>query len=244
MTRDLTPTAFFDLGDCQFADLFDGLEFVWQAIAQIDSYLKNKIGGAGHRIEATVMDGAFIAEGDVVIGPGTVIEPGAYIAGPAFIGAHCQIRQGAYIRGNALIGDGCVVGHSSEIKNAVLLSGAGAPHFNYVGDSILGCDVNLGAGTKLSNLTVLSAKDPKTGKRPTIHLTIDGQLYDTDLAKFGAIIGDSAQTGCNTVLNPGVLLGPRTLVYANTSLPKGYYPSDSIIKLRQTIEISVSRVVG
>ncbi len=244
MIRDLTPTAFFDLNGCQFTDLFDELEFVWQAVAQIGSYLREKVGGAGHRIEADVMDGAYFAEGDIVIGPGTVVEPGAYIGGTTLIGANCQIRQGAYIRGNALIGDGCVVGHNSEIKNAVLLSGAGAPHFNYVGDSILGCDVNLGAGTKLSNLTVLSAKDPKTGKRPTIHLTIDGQVYDTGLAKFGAIIGDSAQTGCNSVLNPGVLLGPRSLVYANTSLPKGYYPSDSIIKLRQTIEISERRLVG
>ncbi len=244
MPIDLSPTAFFDLSRCRHADLFDGFEFVWQAIGQINTYLKRNIGGVGHQIEAAVMEGAFIATGDIVIGPGTVVEPGAYIAGPSLIGANCEIRQGAYIRGNALISDGCVIGHNSEIKNAVLLSGAGAPHFNYVGDSILGCDVNLGAGTKLSNLAVLSAKDSKTGKRPTIHLTIDDQVYDTGLAKFGAIIGDSAQTGCNSVLNPGVLLGPRSLVYANTSLPKGYYPPDSIIKLRQTIEISKRRLVG
>jgi len=114
-----------------------------------------------------------------------------------------------------------------------LLPGAHAPHFNYVGDSILGRRVNLGAGTKLSNLTVISVKDQLTGKRPAIMLPIDGTVYDTGLAKLGAIMGDDAQTGCNSVLNPGVLLGPRCLVYPNASLPKGFYPADTIIKLRQ-----------
>ncbi|MCP4422110.1 MAG: glucose-1-phosphate thymidylyltransferase, partial [Chloroflexi bacterium] len=108
-----------------------------------------------------------------------------------------------------------------------------APHFNYVGDSILGHRVNLGAGTKLSNLGMMSAKDGVTGKRPFIHLTIDSQTYDTGLAKMGAILGDDAQTGCNAVLNPGVLVGSRTLIYANLSLRKGYHAADSIIKFRQ-----------
>jgi bifunctional N-acetylglucosamine-1-phosphate-uridyltransferase/glucosamine-1-phosphate-acetyltransferase GlmU-like protein len=113
------------------------------------------------------------------------------------------------------------------------LPGAHAPHFNYVGDSILGHRANLGAGTKLSNLGILSEKDAVTGKRPSIHLTIDNQTYDTGLTKMGAILGDDAQTGCNAVLNPGTLIGPRTLVYANLSLRKGYHAADSIIKFRQ-----------
>ena len=112
---------------------------------------------------------------------------------------------------------------------------AAAPHFAYVGDAILGHRVNLGAGTKLSNLGILSAKDPTTGRRPTIKLTIDDQVYDTGLTKLGAILGDDAQTGCNAVLNPGCIVGPRTLVYANASLRKGYHPADSIIKLRQNL---------
>ena len=183
------------------------------------------------------MEGAWIGDGDIVIGPGTVVEPGAYIQGPTIIGANCEIRHGAYIRGQAVIGDGCIVGNASEVKNSILLPGAHCPHFNYVGDSILGRRVNLGAGTKLSNLAVNSAKDPATGKRPTIQLSIDGELYDTGLAKMGAILGDDTQTGCNSVLNPGVLVGRRTLIYPNASVSKGYCPKDSIVKLRQTQKI-------
>jgi len=169
-----------------------------------------------------------------------VVEPGAYIAGPAWIGANCVIRHGAYLRGDVLIGDDCIVGHASEIKHSIMLAGSHAPHFNYIGDSILGAGANLGAGTKLSNLSVASVKDAVTGKRPTIHLSIEGEVFDTGLAKLGAILGDQVQTGCNSVLNPGVLIGPRTLVYANLSLPKGLYPGDSILKLRQTI-VTVGR---
>jgi NDP-sugar pyrophosphorylase family protein len=145
------------------------------------------------------------------------------------------------VRSYSLIGRGCVVGHATEVKHSILLPGAHAPHFNYVGDSILGRSSNLGAGTKLSNLTVVSVKDPVPGKRPTLKIIIDGETYDTGLAKLGAILGDGVQTGCNSVLNPGVLIGPRTLVYANASLPKGYYPADTIIKLRQTIEYAERR---
>ena len=126
-------------------------------------------------------------------------------------------------------------------ENALFLPKAAAPHFNYVGDSILGHHVNLGAGTKLSNLGVLSAKDPRTGQRPTIKITVDGREYDTGLTKFGAILGDDVQTGCNAVLNPGCLIGPRSLIYANTSLRKGFYPADAPIKLRQTIETAPRR---
>lgn len=134
---------------------------------------------------------------------------------------------------------GAILGHASEAKNSLFLPKSTAPHFSYVGDSILGHRVNLGAGTKLSNLGILSEKDKVTGKRPSIHLTINGTDYDTGLAKLGAILGDDAQTGCNSVLNPGCLIGRETLVYANASLRKGYYPPRSIIKLRQTIEIAI-----
>jgi len=234
----LTPTAFFDLAHYPHAELFSGLDHVWQAIARIGPYLADAIGGKGKMVEGQIMAGAHLGGGDIVIGPGTVVEPGAYIMGPTLIGANCKIAQCAYIRGNAIIGAGSVVGHATEVKNSIFLPGAHAPHFNYVGDSILGRGVNLGAGTKLSNLTVVSVKDAATGKRPIIHLTIDGEAYDTGLAKLGAILGDGVQTGCNSVLNPGVLIGPRTLVYPNLSLPKGYYPGDTIIKLRQRIEIA------
>lgn len=241
MTVNLSPHAFFDLRDVPFADLFADLAFVWEALHRLEAYLQRRLEGVGCRIEGDVRGGACLGPGPIVIGPGTVVEPGAYIVGPALIGAHCEIRQGAYVRGHVLLGDGCVVGHASEVKHSIFLPGAHAPHFAYVGDSILGRRVNLGAGTKLSNLTLVSTKDPLTGKRPTLRLRIEGRDYDTGLTKLGAILGDDAQTGCNSVLNPGVLLGPRSLVYANVSLPKGYYPPDTIIKLRQTLEMAPRR---
>jgi NDP-sugar pyrophosphorylase family protein len=109
-----------------------------------------------------------------------------------------------------------------------------------VGDSILGNQVNLGAGTRLANVPLFSAKDSITLKRPTIRIRFEGQEIDTGLSKLGAILGDEVQIGCNTVTNPGCIVGPRTLIYALTSLKSGYYPADTIIKLRQQTE-SVAR---
>ncbi len=237
MTIPLAPSDFFDLNGYPHAALFDDITCVWEALPRLHDFLFSLMGGKGHQILGDVVSGAFLAEGDdIFIGPGAVVEPGAYIAGPAYIGPGARVSHGAYIRGNALIGAGATVGHATEVKNSILLPHAHAPHFNYVGDSILGRDVNLGAGTKLSNLTVVSVKDPITGQRPTIKIVVGGETLDTGLVKLGAILGDGVQTGCNSVLNPGVLIGPRSLVYANASLPKGYYPPDTIIKLRQTFE--------
>lgn len=240
----LKPEDFFDLEDYEFAGVFEGCDHVWQALVRIGAYALDYITGLDGEttIFGQVQSGAYIDDrNSVVIGDGTVVEPGAYIQGPAIIGNDCQIRHGAYIRGDVIIGNNCVVGHSSELKNAILLDGAAAPHFAYVGDSILGRNVNLGAGTRLSNLSVVSQKDPKTGRRPTVKIPINGNIHDTGLAKLGAILGDDAQTGCNVVTNPGTLIGPRTLIYPGVSLRKGYYPPDQIVKLRQQTEI-VSRV--
>ena len=203
-------------------------------MAQIQRHVARQTEG-GRRIDGTIMDGAWLGDAPIVIEAGAVVEPGAYIIGPAYIGAGAVVRHGAYVRENVIMLAGSTLGHASEAKNALFLPGAAAPHFAYVGDSILGHHVNLGAGTKLSNLGILSEKDPATGRRPTIHLTIGDRDYDTGLTKFGAILGDDAQTGCNSVLNPGCIVGPRTLVYANASLRKGYHPADSVIKLRQNL---------
>jgi NDP-sugar pyrophosphorylase family protein len=232
----LQPQSLFDLSDPTTAALFDGCATVWQALPQIKRHVARLTAG-GPRIDGTVMDGAWLGEAAIVIEAGAVVEPGAYIVGPAYIGAGAVVRHGAYVRENVILLAGSTLGHASEAKNALLLPGAAAPHFAYVGDSILGHRVNLGAGTKLSNLGILSAKDAATGKRPTIKLVIDGVEYDTGLTKFGAILGDDAQTGCNAVLNPGCIIGPRTLVYANTSVRKGYHPADSIVKLRQNVRV-------
>lgn len=236
----LNPSDFFDLSSTAVSDLFADCEFVWQAVARIDRHIERLV-GTEQVILGTVMAGAYLSDRPIFVGNGARIEPGAYILGPAYIGEGAVVRHGAFVRENVILMSGAILGHASESKNSLFLPGAAAPHFNYVGDSILGHHVNLGAGTKLSNLGILSEKDKATGKRPSIHLTINGQAYDTGLAKLGAILGDYAQTGCNSVLNPGCLIGRETLVYANASLRKGYYPPNSIVKLRQTIEIAAKQ---
>lgn len=164
----------------------------------------------------------------IVIGKGTRIAPGAVIEGPAYIGRDVTIRAGAYLRGGVWLEDGSIVGANTEVKHALFLHNARAPHQNYVGDSILGANVNLGAGTILSNFRFDGAQ---------IAVPIEDSPTPTGRRKLGAILGDGAQTGCNCVLSPGVLLGPRTVVYSGLQLRPGVYPADSIIKLRQQIEI-------
>lgn len=229
---------FFDLNATALAALFDDTTYVWEAINQISPYIAQRFqtdlkpNAASFDAHESVVFG----DAPIYIGPGTIIHPSVYIEGPAIIGNKCEIRHGAYVRANTILADGAKVGHASETKNAVLLEQAAAPHFAYVGDSILGQRVNLGAGTKLSNVGVTSKPNPAAPRR-TIVLRIDGVEYDTGLTKLGAIVGDDVEIGCNSVANPGVLIGPRTFVYALTSLPKGYYPPDRIIKLRQTVEM-------
>ncbi len=236
----LNPQDLFDLSRFAHKEIFDGCEFAWNALSKIEHYIQDQFFSVlKPSLNTEVSPGAFI-EGDVYIGQGTVVEPGALIYGPTIIGENCEIRQGAYIRGNVILGNKAIVGHASEVKNAIFLDNAHAPHFAYVGDSILGNQVNLGAGTRLANVPLFSAKDPVTLKRPTIRIRLDGKEIDTGLSKLGAILGDEVQIGCNTVTNPGCIVGPRTLIYALTSLKSGYYPADSIIKLRQQTE-SVAR---
>jgi NDP-sugar pyrophosphorylase family protein len=224
------PARFFTLEDEASRRLFDGVDHVWDLLPRLPSVLSSWL--RGHQvIEGEVMDGAMIGTAPLHVAEGARVEPGAYVHGPAYIGPGAVVRHGAYLRRNCVLLAGAILGHASEMKNSVLLPGAKAPHFAYVGDSILGHRVNLGAGTKLGNTAV-------TGRAP-IRVTIEGVTYDTGLGKLGAIIGDDGQLGCNVVTNPGTLLGPRVLVYANTSV-RGYHPADSILKLRQDI-VTVKR---
>jgi UDP-N-acetylglucosamine diphosphorylase / glucose-1-phosphate thymidylyltransferase / UDP-N-acetylgalactosamine diphosphorylase / glucosamine-1-phosphate N-acetyltransferase / galactosamine-1-phosphate N-acetyltransferase len=230
----LSPTDFFVLGDDLARQLFADCLFVWQAVDRLAPFVTQYV-GSRQQILGEVMPGAYLSDRPLYVGPGARIEPGAYLEGPAYIGPGVVVRHGAYVRENVVMLAGSLLGHASEAKNSLFLPKSMAPHFNYVGDSILGQRVNLGAGTKLSNLGIMSEKDPVTGKRPSITLTIDDQTYDTGLSKLGAILGDDVQTGCNAVLNPGCLVGRNTLIYANTSLRKGYHAPNSIIKLRQNV---------
>jgi bifunctional UDP-N-acetylglucosamine pyrophosphorylase / glucosamine-1-phosphate N-acetyltransferase len=173
-------------------ELFAGA--VWEALDRLLPYLESVEG----EIVGNVSTDAFLIHPElIIIGPETVVEPTAYIEGPCIIGKGCKIRHGAYIRSGALIGDGCVVGHATEIKHSILLDGAKASHFNYVGDSILGANVNLGAGVRCANFR-LDGKGVRVEGNPT------------GRRKLGAIIGDGASVGCNAVLNPGTLLAPGT----------------------------------
>jgi NDP-sugar pyrophosphorylase family protein len=235
----LHPSDFFQLDDPLVAGFFEGCDYVWQAMWHLSDHVQ-RLAGERQRIQGQVSPGATIGP-QVTIAEGARVAPGAYVLGPAYIGPGAFVNHGAFVRENVIMLPGSILGHASEVKHSLLLPGACAPHFNYIGDSILGQHTNIGAGTKLSNLALVSEKDPETGQRPTIKLVIEGIEYDTQLAKFGAILGDFAQTGCNTVLNPGCLLGRNSLVYANVSLRKGYYPPDSVIKLRQSIEMAPRR---
>ncbi len=170
---------------------------------------------------AVLFAGASIFDDKIHIGEGSVVEPGALIKGPTILGRNTEVRQGAYIRGSCLVGDRCIVGHTSEMKNAVMINRVTAGHFAYIGDSILGSDVNLGAGTKLANLKITGSK---------ITFRIDRELYRTGLRKFGAILGDSTETGCNSVTSPGTLMGKRSMVVSNATVPGGYHPPRTIIR--------------
>lgn len=169
---------------------------------------------------AIVMAGAHLFDDRLILGPGSVVEPGALIKGPTVIGAHTEVRQGAYIRGTTLVGDGCVVGHTTEVKGSVMLDGSKAGHFAYIGDSILGRDVNLGAGTKLANLRMVPG---------TIRIAVGKIRVDTGRRKLGAILGDRTETGCNSVTSPGTLLGPRSVIYPGLCAPAGGHPTRTYV---------------
>ncbi|GMU65640.1 MAG: hypothetical protein AMXMBFR36_19140 [Acidobacteriota bacterium] len=181
-------------------------------------------------IEIALDPRVHLAGDRIAIGRGTKIGPGAVIEGPIRIGRDCEIRAGAYLRGGCWLGDGCVVGANVEVKRGVFLDGARAPHLNYVGDSILGREVNLGAGTILSNFR-------HDGGEIAIPRP-DGRRAATGRRKLGALLGDGVATGCNSVLNPGTIVGARTQIYTGVQLRSGSYPADSIVKLRQQLEIA------
>ena len=164
-------------------------------------------------------------EGAVWIDPTVKLPAYATIIGPAWIGAKTEIRPGAFIRGNVIVGEGCVLGNACEFKNCVLLDGVQVPHFSYVGDSVLGNGAHLGAGVILSNLRL--DQKPVTVRLPS-------GTFDTGLRKFGAILGDKAEVGCNAVLNPGTILGKRALVMPTTAF-SGYLPAEMIARIRGTV---------
>lgn len=217
------PSDLFDLSQTEHVVIFDGVEFAWEALKKIKAYvetnarptLKNKVEGV-----------AYIGD-QVFIGEGTVVEDGAMIKGPAIIGKNCQIRHNAYIRDHVIVGDGCVVGNSCELKNVLLFNGCQVPHFNYLGDSILGYKAHVGAGVIASNLKSLPGN---------VTVDVDGKRFDTGLRKFGALIGDGAEVGCNSVLNPGSVIGRGAVIYPGVNW-RGVLAANNIAKNKATIEV-------
>lgn len=203
-----------ELFDCQVAylrELFDTCEYPWEMLPRIKEYVTALI-AEGIEGYSEIFDGVFVGEN-------VTISPNATIEAPAIIGSGTEIRPGAFIRGSVITGENCVIGNSSELKNCILLDRVQVPHYNYVGDSVLGNRAHMGAGSICSNLK-------SDGKPVVIH---GDENYVTGLRKIGGILGDGAEIGCGCVLNPGTVIGKRTSVYPLTAL-RGVFPSDCIVK--------------
>jgi NDP-sugar pyrophosphorylase family protein len=184
--------------------------------------------------QAHTAKGKVFIDENVSIGEGTVVEEGAMILGPTIIGKNCQIRHNAYVRPYSVIGDGCVIGNACEIKHSLIFNHCKVPHFNYIGDSILGVHVHMGAGVKISNLKLTP------GTVLIDEVDQSGIPIDTGLRKFGALIGDRAEIGCNAVLNPGSILGRGSIVYPNVSW-RGVLPEHMMAKNKAPLDIVMSR---
>lgn len=192
------PQNFFDYKNEEFAVIFNSKKPVWQALSKINIFLQKNI----------------------IIHPTVIIEPCVHIIGPAFIGKNTILRSGAYIRENVIIGEKCIIGHGSEIKNSIILSNSVAAHFNYVGDSIVGRNVNIAGGASFANLRL---------DRQKVTIKYQNEKIHTNLEKFGAVIGDNTQIGMHAVLNPGTIIGKNCIIYPQSSV-NGFYKAESKIK--------------
>lgn len=216
--KHFSPQELFDLSHFQHSLIFDECENVWEVLPKIEKFLRSLTLGV---IQVGIPTGAHLIQPDLIsIGKGSVIEPGAYIRGPCIIGENCTIRQGSYIRGQVIVGNHCVIGHDTEMKNVLMLDKAQAAHFAYLGDSIIGNCVVLGAGAKCANLRL-------DHREVTVHF--NKQKFSTGLKKFGAILGDYTQLGCNSVTNPGTITGKHVHCYPCMNFG-GYIPPHSLIE--------------
>lgn len=209
----LTIKELYSLDQTIAADLFEGLTYPWEALPKISAFIIQ----LGNTLSSEEYDK--VGE-DVWIAKSAHVFDSAYIHGPAIIGKGAEVRHCAFIRGNAIVGEGAVVGNSTELKNVVLFNKVQVPHYNYVGDSILGYKSHMGAGSITSNV--------KSDKRLTTIRTPEG-IVETGLKKFGAMLGDEVEVGCGTVLNPGSVVGSHTNIYP-LSMVRGYVPANSIYK--------------
>ena len=213
MLKDFTISNLLDLNETIAAELFEGKTYPWEVLPEIGEFIM-KIGPTLSTSEYECH------EGNIWIARSATVAPTAYIHGPAIIGKDAEVRHCAFIRGNAIVGEGAVVGNSTELKNAVLFNKVQVPHYNYVGDSVLGYKAHMGAGSITSNV--------KSDKKLVVVKSADEQI-ETGLKKFGAMLGDEVEVGCNSVLNPGTVVGRNSNIYP-LSCVRGVIPSGHIFK--------------
>ncbi len=211
--KELEIKSLFDLTNTMAANLLEQFTYPWEALKQISAYIIQ----LGETLSPEEYDK--VGE-DVWIAKSATVAPSAYIHGPAIIGANAEIRHCAFIRGNAIVGEGAVVGNSTELKNVILFNKVQVPHYNYVGDSILGFQSHMGAGSITSNV-----KSDKT----LVVVRGQDQTMETGLKKMGAILGDNVEVGCGSVLNPGTIIGKESNIYPLSSV-RGFIPAKSIYK--------------
>ena len=203
----------YDLNETIAKDIFDDVTYPWEVLPKIGDFIVE----LGKTLSKEEYDQV---EENVWIAKSANVFPSAYIHGPAIIGKDAEVRHCAFIRGNAIVGEGAVVGNSTELKNVILFNKVQVPHYNYVGDSVLGYKAHMGAGSITSNV--------KSDKKLVVVKTPEGGI-ETGRKKFGAMLGDEVEVGCGTVLNPGSVVGRHTNIYPLSSV-RGYVPAGSIYK--------------
>lgn len=208
----------FNMEETIAADIFDGLDYPWEILPKIGAFIMEL--GQTLSLEEYDKTGE-----NIWIAKSATVAPTASITGPCIIGKHTEVRQCAFIRGNAIVGENCVVGNSTELKNVILFNNVQVPHYNYVGDSILGYKSHMGAGSITSNV-----KSDKT----KITINYQGEKLNTGLKKMGAILGNYVEVGCNSVLNPGTVIGCNTNIYPLSSV-RGFVPKGCIFKKQTNI---------
>lgn len=217
MKENMRIDRLYDLSHTIAAKLFEGRIYPWEVLSDIGAFVVALGNTLGDEYEKRGED--------IWVAKDATIAPTACINGPCIIDSGAEIRHCAYIRGKAIIGKGCVIGNSVEVKNAIIFDGAQVPHFNYVGDSVLGWRSHMGAGAVTSNV--------KSDKTNVTILFEDGRV-ETGLRKFGAMLGDSVEVGCNSVLCPGSVIGKNTTIYP-VSRVRGFVPEKSIFKAPDNI---------
>jgi NDP-sugar pyrophosphorylase family protein len=214
----------FDLNLFTYRAIFEGLEYPWDALKILHRWLLENIQPA---IPGNLPQDIHLIGEEIYIGADCLLEPPLTIKAPALIGAKAELRSGAYLRGDILVGEGTIVGHDTEVKNSILMNYVEVPHFNYIGDSVLGNHSHTGAGVILSNY--------KISKEKSVKVRLGDREVPSGLEKLGAILGDHAQIGCNSVTNPGTIVGRNTIIYP-LSIISGFIPPDTIIKNKPAYE--------